>query len=88
MGLQIRMVTIFLTGNAIVATIVWGLYVVKTTKASTIGFAGMVASINILRGIIMIPVGFLFMTRASFYEYNILNGIGQIGEYSTFITLS
>lgn len=88
MGLQIRTATVFITGNSIVATIVWGLFVVKTTKSSTIGFAGMVASINILRGIIMIPIGFLFMARASFYEFNILSEIGRTGEYATFITLS
>lgn len=87
-GIQIRMVTVFITGNAFLGTFIWGLYVVKTTKARTIGFAGMVASINILRGIIMIPIGFLFMTRATFYEANILNAIGKSSEFATFTTLS
>lgn len=87
-GLQIRMVTVFLTGNAFIATFIWGLYVVKVTKVKTMGFAGMLASINILRGVIMIPIGFLFMTRSTFYEANILNSIGKSSEFITFTTLS
>lgn len=85
---QVRLVTVFLTGNSILATIVWAWYLTSTTKIRTVGLAGMVASSGIIRGILLLPIGSLFMIRGSFFNATILSELGMNNEITALITLS
>lgn len=87
-SLQVRAAAAFITTNAFLATFIWGLYVVKTTRMRTVGFVGMVASISMLRAIIMMPIGFIFMIRGTVYSSHILKELGENGELITYSILS
>lgn len=87
-SLQIRAAAAFITTNAFLATFIWGIYVVQTTKIRTVGFVGMVASLNMLRAMIMMPIGFIFMVRGTFYSSHLLIDLGQNGELITYSILS
>ncbi len=85
---QVRLVTVFLTGNSILATFFWAWYMTSATKIKTIGIVGMVASMNIVRGVLIVPIGALFMIRGSFFNAQILNELGMQSEMIAIITLS
>lgn len=85
---QLRLVTIFLTGNSILATIVWAWYLSSTTKIRTVGLAGLVASMSILRGILLLPIGSFFMIRGSIFNATILSELGMQSESIAIISLS
>lgn len=85
---QIRMVTVFLTGNAILATIFWAWYMTSVTKVKTVSVVGMVASMSILRGIMLFPIGLFFMVRGSFFNATILNEMNMTSELASVIALS
>lgn len=85
---QIRLVTVFLTGNSILATFVWAWYLTSTIKVKTVGLVGMIASSGILRGIILLPIGSLFMIRGSFFNSTILTELGMKDELAAIVTLS
>lgn len=85
---QLRLVTVFLTGNSILATIVWAWYLSSTTKIRTVGLAGMVASMSILRGILLLPIGSFFMIRGSIFNATILSELGMQNELIAILSLS
>ncbi len=85
---QIRMVAAFLTGNAMLATIIWGWYLNSSKGVKLVSFVGMVVSINIIRGVIIIPVGAAFMIRGTIFNHTIFNEMGLMNQYYTFVTLS
>lgn len=88
LSMQLRQVAMFLTGNYFVATFLWGFYLTKTTKVKAVGFVGMVASIQMLRAVIMIPIGILFMLRGSFYYSEIYSSSTTYLETVILISLS
>lgn len=85
---QIRMVAAFLTGNAMLATIIWGWYLNSSRGIKVVSFVGMVVSINIIRGIIIIPVGIMFMIRGTIFNHTIFSELGLMNQYYAFVTLS
>lgn len=87
-SLQIRTAVAFITTNAFIATFVWGLYIVKTTRMKTIGFVGMVASVSMLRAMIMMPIGFIFMIRGTLYNQQILSEMGNSSAFIIYSILS
>lgn len=85
---QIRLVTVFLTGNSILATILWAWYLTSTTKIRTVGLVGMIASISILRGILLLPIGSFFMIRGTIFNSMIFGELGMTDESIAILALS
>ncbi len=87
-GGQLRMIAVFITGNAIIATIIWAWYMKSVVKIRTVSLIGVMSSLNILKGIIMIPIGSIFMIRGTIFNYHTLFLMGQSSEFIAYTTLS
>ncbi len=90
---QLRATTRFITGEAIIGTIIWGWYINKKTNIRTSSLVGTVASLGALRGLIHFFVGIPFMLIGQFYLLEIVRNVNSIWDINTmetnaFITLS
>lgn len=85
---QVRLVVVFLTGNAILATLIWGWYLNSTRGVKVVRFVGLVVSVNIIRGVILLPIGAAFMIRGTIFNHTIFGEMGLLGDYYTFVALS
>lgn len=85
---QVRLVAAFLTGNPMIATIIWGWYLSSTRGLRLVGVVGLVTSVNIIRGVIIIPIGILFMVRGTIFNHMIFQEMGMMKEYYLLVSLS
>lgn len=91
---QLKATTRFITGEAIIGTIIWGWYITKTNKVRTSSLVGTVATISIVRAVFLFVLAIPFMISGTVYANSIFGDINSIngGASSTsqvlFYTLS
>lgn len=85
---QLRLTAAFLTGNAVIATMVWAWYQSSVNKIRTVSVIGSLATFSILRGIVMLPIGGIFMIRGTIFNHTIMNEYDIMNQYYAYTTLS
>ncbi len=91
---QLKATTRFITGEAIIGTIIWGWYITKTNKVRTSSLVGTVATISIIRAIFLFVLAIPFMVSGTVYanqifnDINIMNGGASTTNQILFYTLS
>ncbi len=87
---QIRVVVIFITGESIIGTILWGYYIQKNSDIRTSSLVSNVANIAILRGVMIFVIGLVFMGFGQNYTSQLFNKFGEDKkfEYILFTTLA
>lgn len=85
---QVRLVVVFLTGNSILASIIWAYYLSSIYKTRVVSLVGVISTMSIIRGIVMIPVGGFFMVYGTIFNNTIFNEMGIQDGYIALITLS
>ncbi|BDU67790.1 MAG: hypothetical protein TYPL_4430 [Candidatus Tyloplasma litorale] len=78
---QLRKTVSFFTGNYFISMFIWGWYINKNTNVKAYSIVGGISSISIIRGIILLFVGGIFMMFGSIYLIILsVNSEGNLGN--------